>query len=57
MSDKRILEISLKKLSEAFDTFIGESMKDGGATKQDIAKARAYPPPYCKHAYRKKPAK
>ena len=57
MIDEKILEISLRKLSEAFDEFIGECMKNGGPSKQDIAKARGYLPPYCNHAYRKKDAK
>lgn len=57
MSDKKVLELSLKKLSEAFDDFIDECMKDGGPTKQDIAKARGYLPPYCQHAYAKKVTK
>ena len=54
MNDKQILELSLRKLSEAFDEFIGECMKDGGPTKQNIAKARGYLPKYCKYSYKKK---
>jgi hypothetical protein len=51
--------LALRKLSEAFDRFVGACLDESGnprmPSQQDIAKARAYLPPYCKHAYTKKP--
>lgn len=52
--DRMILEIALRKMSLAFDEFIGAALKDGGPTKQDVAKARGFLPPYCGHAYKKR---
>ncbi len=56
-SDERILELSIKKLSEAFDRFIGECMEDGQAkqpTQSALMKARAYLPPDSTHSFSKK---
>lgn len=54
--DKMILEEALRKLSSAFDRFIGECMDSEGSPKQPARKAlmraRAYLPPYCDHAYK-----
>ena len=55
--DTRILELSLTKLSLAFDHFISECMEDGKPrqpTMQALMRARGYLPPYCVHAYKKK---
>lgn len=52
---------ALRALSLAFDNFIDACLNDDGKaqapTNVDIAKARAYLPPYCKHAYSKKKKK
>jgi hypothetical protein len=51
-------ELALRKLSEAFDRFVGACMDEHGKprapTVQDLAKARGYLPPYCEHAYKKR---
>ena len=53
-----VLELAIKKLSEAFDEFIGASLgQDGKPRAPDyraIMKARGYLPPYCEHALAKK---
>jgi len=53
-----ITEIALRKLSGAFDEFIGQCMdEDGKPVAPDIralAAARGYLPPYCKLAYKKR---
>ena len=53
-TNEQIDALIIRKLCLAFDEFIGACLKDAGPTKQDIAKARGYLPPYCKHAYQKK---
>lgn len=56
--DTDILEIALRKLSQGFDSFIGECVGEDGNVrapcKQEIMKARALLPPYCKHAFKRK---
>lgn len=52
----RVLELSIRTMSDAFDDFIGGCIENGKPKAPDIkalAKARAYLPPYCKNAYRK----
>lgn len=50
--------LSLRKLSEAFDRFVGACMDEKGKPKApsagDLAKARGYLPPYCHNAYGKR---
>lgn len=57
--DKEILELSLKKLSLAFDEFISECLTEDGKPKeptiQAIMKSKGYLPSYCKNSYKKKP--
>lgn len=49
--------VALRKLSEAFDRFVGACMDANGKPKapspQELAKARGYLPPYCANAYKK----
>jgi len=51
-------ELALRKLSEAFDRFVGACMDESGKSKapsvQELAKARGYLPPYCQNAYKKR---
>ena len=58
MSEDRMLEIAIRKLSEAFDNFIGSCLTDDEKPKmpdhRSLIKARGYLPPYCKHALSKK---
>ena len=58
MSDReKILMISLRKLSEEFDDFIGACMDDEKPKIPDyksLMRARGYLPPYCKYALAKK---
>jgi len=57
--DVKILELSIKKLSESFDEFICECVDKDGKPKQPtmqaIMKAKGYLPPYCAHAFKKEP--
>ena len=46
-----LLELSLKNVSQALDELV-EAAIGGYISKGDISKARAFLPPYCKHAYR-----
>lgn len=60
--DSAILELSIKALSEAFDSFVGSCLSaDGKPQPPDyraLMIARGSLPPYCKHALsRKLPAK
>ena len=54
--DIKIIEISLRKISEAFDEFVNECTTEDGNTKQPsyqaIMKARGCLPPYCKHSFK-----
>jgi len=50
----RILFYALKVMSKALDELVTESLKEGGANKQAIAKARGYLPAYCENTYAKK---
>ncbi len=56
--DINILELSIKKLSEAFNELIGECVDKDGKPKQPttqaIMKARGYLPMYCEYAFKKK---
>ena len=56
--DKKILELSLKKLSESFNEFLGACIDENGMpqqpTMQDIMKAKGYLPPYCEHSFKKR---
>jgi len=58
MNDTKILELSIEKLSAAFDNYIGECLDDNEKPKmptiQAIMKAKGYLPPKCKHAFKKK---
>jgi len=53
-----ILEIAIKKLSVAFDEFVGSCLDENGKPKapdyRAIMKARGYLPTYCEHALSKK---
>ena len=57
MSEIEILEISLQKVSEAFDEFVNECTTEDGKPKQPsyqaIMKAKGFLPPYCKHSFKK----
>ena len=50
----KILFYALKVMSKALDELVTESLKEGGADKRAIAKARGYLPPYCDNTYAKK---
>jgi len=56
--DSKILEISLLKMSEAFNEFIAECMTSDGLGKTPsmgaLMKARGYLPPYCDKAHKKR---
>lgn len=58
MNDGIIIELSLRKLSEAFDRLIGSCMSEDGKSKapdyKALIRARGYLPPYCKYALTKK---
>ena len=58
MEKNIVLEIAIKKLSEAFDAFVGSCLDENGKTKtpdyRAIMMARGYLPPYCAHALSKK---
>jgi hypothetical protein len=51
--EKEAILLALKAVSEALDELVGYCIA-GTVSKGDIQKARAYLPPYCKNAYRKK---
>ena len=50
----KILFYALKVMSKALDELVTESLKEGGADKRAIAKARGYLPAYCENTYVKK---
>lgn len=55
--DELVLKIAIKKLSEAFDEFIGACLDDGKPKAPDykaMMKARGYLPTYCKNALAKR---
>ena len=56
--EKIVLEIAIKKLSEAFNEFIGACLAADGKPKapdlRAMMKARGFLPPYCEHAHKKK---
>lgn len=56
--DKFILETALRKLSLAFDEFIGECVDESGHAIQPssraLAQAKACLPEYCKNSFKKK---
>lgn len=56
--DIKILTLTIEKLSNQFDQFIGACLDENGnvhaPTNSDIMKARACLPSYCKHAFKKK---
>ena len=53
----RLLELSLKVMSEQLDKLIGACLDENGKAKapssREIAQARGYLPPYCKNAFKK----
>lgn len=49
-----ILFHALKVMSKALDELVTECQNDEGPSKQAVAKARGYLPPYCENAYVKK---
>lgn len=53
-----ILELTIKKLSEAFDEFVGSCLDENGKPKapdyRAIMKARGCLPPYFEHALSKR---
>lgn len=55
--DITVLKLSLKKLSEQFDAFIGECIdhdnKPKTPTYKSLMRARGYLPSYCKNALNK----
>ncbi len=55
--DQQVLTVALRKMTQAFDAFIGECIDDHGQPKQpslqSVMRARGLLPPYCKHALRK----
>ena len=51
--EKEVLLMALKTTSEALDRLVEACLLDGKPTAGEIMKARAYLPPYCKHAFRK----
>ena len=53
-SNDKILFYALKVMSKALDELVTESLKEGGADKRAIAKARGYLPPYCENTYGQK---
>jgi len=58
---EKILLIALKKMSEAFNEFIGECMNSDGTAKapgiRAIIKARGYLPPNSEYSLKKKEKK
>lgn len=56
--DSQILELSLRKLSEAFDELISACQDEDGKAKspsqQAMMKAKGALPPHCKNALAKK---
>lgn len=54
MENDIVLEMAIKKLSKAFDEFIGSCLDADGKPKapdyKAMMKARGYLPPYCSHA-------
>lgn len=57
MIDQKILELSLEKLSRAFDEFISCCLDDKenpkAPIKKELMKARGFLPPYCNLALSK----
>ena len=55
--DITVLKLSVKKLSEQFDTFIGECIdqdnKPKAPTYKSLMRARGYLPSYCKNTLNK----
>jgi hypothetical protein len=57
-NDVAVLELSIKKLSEAFDEFIGSCVDPDGKPKapdkKELMRAKACLPKYCANALNKK---
>lgn len=49
----QLLEIALKKITEALDNLISAGLSDTGITCKDISKARSYLPKGYKNSYKK----
>ena len=50
----KILFYALKVMTKSLDELVTECLKEGGADKRAIAKARGYLPVYCENTYVKK---
>ena len=51
LPNSKILFYALKVSTKALDDLVTECLKEGGADKRAIAKARGYLPAYCKNTY------